>query len=265
MTDKLSRIIVRLRRADEHLDLFDTKVGIKPSGVRAYGVRRETNDDGSKHTYYGVVEEGLADTLSSLVSDCLHNLRATLDNLVFRLAELNLGGPVPLSTQGSIAFPIASSSTNFQNAISAHRLAGISGVASTLIERFQPYNRTNTPFGSALTSLRELQDIDKHRFLIRVAVDIGDYLTHVTPVGYSVEGMGLEGLFLPEGLKNNAPLAFFFVDPPSNDVDVEFDPHPAVVFDQGPVGGTDPSSLLHLIRAEIGNIVSDAAQLYECL
>jgi hypothetical protein len=265
LTSKLDRVIVRLHRADGHLGLFDAKSGISGSGQQGFGVRRETNDDGSKHIYFGVVEDRLAETLSCLVSDCLHNLRSALDNLVFRLAELNLSGPVPLNVAKDLSFPICSSPAAFQQAISRHRISGISMAARALVERFQPYNRVNTPFRDALTMLSDLQNLDKHRFLVRIAVDVGDYLSHASPLGYQIEAMVLEGLFLPEGLTNDAPLAAFFVDPPDRGVDVEFDSHPCVLFDGGSARGTDPSGLLHLIRTEVGEIVSQAEQLPECL
>jgi hypothetical protein len=263
MSEHLNRVIARLHRADEHLQLFDSKSGDDPTGVCAYGVRRETNADGSIHTYYCIMEPNIDDTLSLLASDCLHNLRSALDNLVFRLAQLNmqsLGKGIPEATQRSIAFPICDSRLSFRGSRKA--VACTSMEAKALVRRFQPYNRRESPFGKTLLSLRDLQDIDKHRTLVHISVD--REVTHANPIGHRIEGFALEGWFDPV-LKDGAPLAYFTVDPPDKRVDVEFNLNPFVLFNEGPPAfGVPASGLLHLIRTEIGEIVGEASQLPEC-
>jgi len=179
MTDQLHRVRVRLRQADELLWLFDSSSGADPTGVPLHGVGQEVNDDGPTQAFV-LAEEGLVDTLNVLVSDCLHNLRSTLDTLIYRLAELQTGGPLHPEAARTIAFPICPTPIAFRNAVRQGRMTGLSEAAYRLVRDFQPYNRTSTPFGDSLLLLDHLQSVDKHRMLVRLRLDNTEDTASVT-------------------------------------------------------------------------------------
>ncbi len=104
------------------------------------------------------------------IGDVLHNLRSTLDNLVWQLALLNTAKPY---WRG--AFPILqlarkqSSSDKRAAFYSRDRGCGLDYLKSLsrrhidMIERFQPYKRGNGGRRDPLWLLSEMNNWDKHR------------------------------------------------------------------------------------------------------
>ena len=226
MTRDVERVCPRLVRAQNHHDLFNALVNQAFADEK--GIRREINDDGSEHTYYAVVRPGLVETFSLLVSDCLHSLRSALDNLVYLLAEthVNQSGMVLLPEDGArLAFPICDSVEAFADAQRKHRLNHLEPSEIQVIERHQPYN--NQPFGmldSGLRKLRELQNVDKHRFLIRLAVRRDNYFTHVPPPTGDVKWRLLTQWTSGIAIEDGSPLIEFTLTPPDPLFDLEYDP-----------------------------------------
>jgi hypothetical protein len=109
-----------------------------------------------------------------LIGDILHNLRSTLDHLLWQLTIAN--GHVPdtfplpkKSKWADLQFPMVDSPQAYAN-VANRRLWGISQQSRDRIERFQPYNMVPNPGDvSVLWMLRELSNVDKHR-LPNVAV-----------------------------------------------------------------------------------------------
>jgi hypothetical protein len=104
--------------------------------------------------------------LALIVGDCVHNLRATLDNLVTALpgadperASFVLLDKAPVDDQGN---PVA-----FAKRVS--RVKGIDPAAVSIIESLQPYQATDSayasriPIGIQLQRLNALWNSDKHR------------------------------------------------------------------------------------------------------
>lgn len=102
--------------------------------------------------------------LGVIVGDFLHNERCVLDHLVWQLVLLNGRKPNDRSQ-----FPI----TNTPEGFAAAAESSLRGVASdhlALIETFQPYHLDGNPAEHVLAVLRDLSNIDKHRFVHPVLI-----------------------------------------------------------------------------------------------
>ncbi len=135
----------KLQQAWRHLQSIDADVG-------AFLAR----DDVEPPAYLGV-----------LVGDFLHNLRCVLDHLVWQLVLLNEQEP-----SYRHQFPITDKPGAFAGATDS--LRGVATEHQALIEQFQPYHVDGgNPSQHMLAVLRDLSNIDKHRFVHPVLV-IGD-------------------------------------------------------------------------------------------
>jgi len=106
--------------------------------------------------------------LSLPVSDCIHNLRAALDDLIHELAFLDRG-----AVMGGTQFPIEDSPSRFNSRKSTY-LRGLSNDHIRAIESFQPYNGVDWT-----RTLRSISNPDKHRHLIVLQPQRPPYLyTH---------------------------------------------------------------------------------------
>jgi len=259
----LKPIQARLNRAQFHYDALHRFVDDALCAGH-YGVRRETNVEGSEHTYYAIIAEGFTDGLSLILSDFLHNLRATLDNLVYRLSEAQyraMGQPVPDKVAESLAFPICDTPENFAKAEERDRLEGLDSDEREVILRHQPYKRFNRARESPLWTLRELQDRDKHRFLLSVRGQRGEWMTSSKPPGYTVTHDYLAGVRDLGSLENDTPLVRFIVSPADPNVDLEYDPNLLVVASDGANGYEDVSALMKRLRYAVDSVVIEAEEL----
>jgi hypothetical protein len=92
------------------------------------------------------------DRITLIAGDIFYNLRAALDQLVWRLAKLTL--PYPEDTQ----FPILESRNK---SLFERRVAGVPAEAAAMIEALQPYNGGDI-HGHLLWQLNKLCNVDKH-------------------------------------------------------------------------------------------------------
>jgi hypothetical protein len=94
--------------------------------------------------------------MSLPVSDCIHNLRAALDYLVYELALLDSG-----AVRGGTQFPIEDCPKSFSTKRRNTYLCGLSDNHIRAIELLQPYS------GIEWTrTLRAISNPDKHRHLV---------------------------------------------------------------------------------------------------
>ncbi|MGA2036998.1 MAG: hypothetical protein ABSH04_05375 [Acidimicrobiales bacterium] len=117
------------------------------------------------------------------------------------------------------------------------------------------------PDESPLWALRELQDIDKHRFLLRLRSAPGDWGAYVPPPGCTVVLTPLEGFYDLEGVKDGVPMAEFSVDPPNPDFDLEFDPRLSIFAQWGTGRWKDVTEVLRTIRGAVHGVVWEMEQL----
>jgi len=119
-----------------------------------------------------------------ILGEFVHNLRSTLDQLVWQLALLN--GIEPSGTQ----FPIVSAHKGWPTRRVEGWIKGVSSKHGAIIESFQPYHPGREP----LKWLGDLSNVDKHRVVhpsgIAVkpgVVDPGFRLTANDDAGYGGE------------------------------------------------------------------------------
>lgn len=108
--------------------------------------------------------------LPLLVGEAIHQLRASLDNLMVLLADRSASRHLTTYETRHLQFPICSTPSDFEG--SKHRLRGIGDDYISRIEEVQPYNLLKFVFGDPvaithdsepLSQLRELSNHDKHR------------------------------------------------------------------------------------------------------
>ena len=136
------------------------------------------------------------DHVALLVGDSLHNLRSSLDHLVWALSEQR-GQTIAKRDARRISFPILTNPDNWDK-ISAVKLQYVDPAAQAIIETLQPYNQTlqpllpyeaNVEIGTdydPLAVLHRWDIIDKHRTLHTMTLHaLGGF--PAVPVGGSFE------------------------------------------------------------------------------
>ena len=99
------------------------------------------------------------DDLALISGDVIHNLRSTLDHLIWQLVVANGGQP-----NDKTAFPIWPSEARYKAGGPGYA-KGVSEAALTVLDGLKPYKGGNP----ALWRLHKLDIIDKHRLLLAVA------------------------------------------------------------------------------------------------
>jgi hypothetical protein len=113
------------------------------------------------------VRKPLDPTAPLLVGECVHGLRQALDYLAYQLAIV-VSGEDPPPNADTTQFPITTSRQRFDGGI-AQKIGKATSMPAGLyeaLEQMQPYLGGHREL---LGYLRELDDIDKHRFLPVVA------------------------------------------------------------------------------------------------
>jgi hypothetical protein len=99
---------------------------------------------------------------SLVAGDAFHNLRSSLDHLVYAIG-MNEADPANPPDPRKLAFPLTDTPDDFKSKF--WRIAMLSPNLQTEIGAFQPYNRPHQQVPSLLGVLRDFDDLDKHRVL----------------------------------------------------------------------------------------------------
>jgi hypothetical protein len=155
---------LRLDRAFENLQELEAEVK-RWLGGNAYGFVQEFDPQRGEYAVRVIAHEQPPASINLLISECLHNLRSALDNLVYDLALAyniahNPGTSLPPAVEKAVMFPIAQTQGEFTGW--AWRIRDIDPGAQAVIEGLQPYDRGNP---DTLWELHELSRVDKHRLL----------------------------------------------------------------------------------------------------
>lgn len=110
---------LRLERALEHLQSLEAEVK-RWLGGNAYGFVQEFDVQRSKNAVRAIAFEQPPASVNLLISDCLHNFRSALDNLVYDLALAyniahNPGSPLPPAVEKAVMFPIFQTRREFKD------------------------------------------------------------------------------------------------------------------------------------------------------
>lgn len=182
--------------------------------------------------------------LPVIMGDVLHNLRGTLDHLVYEIAATTFS-PKPLSQDvaKNSEFPIvgdinskqvAGSGQAMFDTVKMTKLAGIPPKAQAIIERLQPYHQGNDFKAHPLWTLHELSNVDKHRKLL-----VGTLTSAVAPI---IPERSFNYQFIADVdqcygilLEPEAVIIRYSAVPrdPSKEMHVEFGPMLEVVFNCG--------------------------------
>lgn len=115
-----------------------------------------------------------------LIGDCVHNLRAALDHIIYALVSTNSTRPTNTPNKNTM-FPIRDTREGYRHQLDKlQRLAGLPDEAAALVDTLQPYHTREKGLNYKLHPLRvldTLENIDKHRRLT-IAAGISN-LAHV--------------------------------------------------------------------------------------
>jgi len=114
--------------------------------------------------------------LGLMLGDCLHNFRATLDNLAFTIATENNPAGLTSKERKAVTFPIADQRSDFLDACGKGAIAKMPPRARAGIQRLQPYHYGEDAKRHPLSVLRQLTDMDKHRFIPMVAWNVEPFV-----------------------------------------------------------------------------------------
>lgn len=181
MTTRLAGIEAKIARAEYHLDGYICEGNLE-SHRGVFGLIH----DNFYANFHGLVTQQDPDTqqpiipahlcevpleTSVAVGDVVHNLCSALDHLAWALVESNGGSP-----SEDTDFPIILERLTVKNQPLPLKLDGhIAPGALTEIERLQPYHagHPNLAAMTPLGKLRELSNVDKHRYLRLMVATVG--------------------------------------------------------------------------------------------
>lgn len=152
----------KLGRAEQHLGELHAAekrfLETEPYEV----VAAEVEANGLEHVYRLKVRAEPIPELSALLGDAVHNIRSSLDHVVYAVACHQAPGLTDKQKRG-LQFPVCGTSPDFQKKVNDGRLRGIKDLAP--FEALQPYNGGPT----WLPVVTALDNIDKHRRLAILA------------------------------------------------------------------------------------------------
>lgn len=123
----------------------------------------EFDRESSEYVIRGKVARAVPPHFGVLVGDVCHNLRSSLDHVVWQLALLTTDAP-----RRATQFPISQCEDEFASKRGQNMISDLSPDNRALIKALQPHNGTHpsAPYGvPALAELRVLSNTDKHRLI----------------------------------------------------------------------------------------------------
>jgi hypothetical protein len=190
----LDGVWAKMRRAEELIESVTGEIG-DFFNVHSDKIVVRRDADRLADRYIWNMTDSPPDHVALLVGDALHNLRSSLDHLVWALSEQS-GQTIANQVARQISFPILTNADKWDN-VSAN-LQYVDPAAQAIIETLQPYNQTLRPllpYGATveistdydpLVVLHRWDIIDKHRTLHTMTVNaLGGF--PAVPVGGSFE------------------------------------------------------------------------------
>lgn len=157
---------LKVERARDHLDTLDLEIKAFRSS-KPYRVVREFDSEQRRHIFRVKIDRVLPTHIELTIGDAVHNLRATLDHIVWQLARRAVEEPSTYT-----AFPIFDDLKRWRQNMTDKRcmLLEVTDGARDVIEAMQPYHRPD-PHQSILWVLHQLDIVDKHR-TIQIIEDV---------------------------------------------------------------------------------------------
>jgi hypothetical protein len=186
-----------------------------------YRATAEVQPGGLEYRFYVDPGEFDAETPALIAGDCVFNLRAALDHLIYALHDRRFRGQVPGKIGERTQFPILTRHRrdkrgNLIPSIKWAETGSLSARQRTAIEFLQPYNRRHDKLmytRERLADLALLNNIDKHRYL-----HVARIQSIYTPVPWPQEnnpyGFRYQSFFVPLEGKTEVFRWFLTVVPP---------------------------------------------------
>jgi hypothetical protein len=239
---KFPSYMLKLMRAMEHLGELYAATQIF-SESSAYALRIKPDPDTGEQ----VLEIKLASqppvNIGTLASDCVHNLRQSLDHLAYRLA-IKISGSDPPPNEQTAGFPIHNSNNGFRSNLAA-KIGDSEKIPRPILKALtdlQPYNSWE---GKQLAVLRDLDDRAKHREL---PVCVG--VVFPGDVGVEGEDVVLKSIRTGPLEVGEAEIARFEVTKPEVEMEIRGRLKIDVVFgNDSPAGGESVVKYLQATRA----------------
>ena len=234
---------LKVDRAEKHLHELEAKIRTYADGhpyeaIRARHAKKDTRD----WAYLLRVTKQPDPRMAIVCGDVVHNLRSAYDHLAVAIAPRSrrwqAGFPIELEDiwekdEGGV-YIVADDN---RRASYLSRTTGMPKDALTIIDELQPYNARTDPKHHPLAIISRLDNADKHRELLVVAVGLGDVRTETYFRGRRFEQA------LPEHPKgrgfaqDGTQIAGFLVtlDPPPDESEVQVKVYgtPVVALDIG--------------------------------
>jgi hypothetical protein len=156
---------IRLRRVESQVKRIEASYRRFEPRLERYRLRVEPNEDRTEHIERIYMDWRIRDWWSVAVGEIMHNLRATLDNLVWQLVIGNNDHKPGKQHE----FPIASDEGWYEEN-APRKLCHVPAAARTIIDQVQPYRRPAKELRAhPLWVVHNLNRIDKHHLLHVVA------------------------------------------------------------------------------------------------
>lgn len=175
MTIDLSDPEAMLAHAKRHYSLLNECVTAWIAADYAAIETYRNENDTEFGAYLVLSKEPDLERYGLIVNDCIHNLRCTLDHLVFALAVAHIPNLSP-DVIKKLQFPIADNVAAFNLALKRNKLDLFSNGIQTVFRECQPFNRVHPTHVPLLSILRDLSNEGKHRVLVPTLTVPGNIL-----------------------------------------------------------------------------------------
>jgi len=173
--NRIDGIRLKIERAKKHIRDLDHRIEIfgesKPYTI---GAKPHTVPEIKHTTLYVASVSTIPDDFALIIGDAIHNLRSSLDHLVWQLVEAGGGTP-----NERTAFPIcfgAKGPQQYASAIGSGEIKAMPPDAEKALRAIQPYVTSD----DTLWHLHDLDRIDKHRLIIAVGTALLDWHVSVS-------------------------------------------------------------------------------------
>lgn len=163
----LTSVLARIERAKAHLRDYEAQTRPVLAAYRA-AVVLDYDDKRSEHVLRIGEIPTIPQDLSLVLGDAIHNLRVSLDYLMWQLVLASGGIP-----NEHTAFPIldVSPTPNRHGQVHVNVNPGVPKAIQRPLDEIQPYKRVH-PANHQLAVLRKLDIVDKHRELLVTIIDV---------------------------------------------------------------------------------------------
>jgi hypothetical protein len=160
LTEPTQGILIKIDRAKAHLDDLEAQVRLIDAACQK-AIIRERDEQRAEHIFRLAHVPAISSNLCAIIGDAVHNLRASLDHLVWHVVKTT-GGTPRVGPRGT-SFTILDQP--------GRPFSGISKELWDLLDEVQPYKRPK-PANHELAVLHKLDIIDKHRELLVAVIGI---------------------------------------------------------------------------------------------